>query len=505
MPHLFTLPGPRTGPNTITDWYRPEHGTHVVVSASTSIYASLRRVFWADHNHIDFTNHGTIWNIAPGAPTYGGGGIVGFYLQNVTNTGTIITEAPEGNATAIFSGSGGYTVHNSGALWAIANGNAHTITHWGPDVFVTNSGLIAAYAPSETPGTGGGGVGDAIGVYLINSSDLHNLPGGRILAEGLYATAVRLNGSFYGGENIRNDGLIEAWSLTPGRPAYGIAGGGDEHHSHIFYNTGIVRADIAWTTYTPDYVYYGYAVKTPDLITNETGGQLIGDIETGYGADQLINRGSIIGNVRLGDENDVFNTEQGSFTGVADLGWHNDTFRGSAGTDIVKGGRGWDGLTGNGGNDLLLGGVGPDTLIGGSGNDALYGEYGNDRIEMEGGDSVYGGDGNDFLIASDLSFRLVDGGSGVDTLYLSRRDGASTWGRRLPAAGCNRSSISTCRRASSLRCGPATPPRSPGARSIFPGATAARSIWSAAGSRVPRSCAPAKPGAAFRWAPRPSM
>lgn len=398
----------------------PEPGSHYIVAAGTTIYASLRRVFWSDHNEIDFTNHGTIWNIAPGDPSYGGSAVAGFYLYNIVNTGTIIVEAPVGNASAIFNGSLGNTVNNSGSIYAIANGNAEAITHWSPDVVITNSGLIVAYAPSATPGTGGGGVGSALAIWLVNDGVVHNLAGGRILAEGLWATAVNLGrGDLFGAQTIRNDGLIEAYSLTPGRPSYGIVAGGDAHFTHRFDNTGIVRADIVWSSYSPPSVYYGYAAKAPDTIVNETGGQLIGDIETGFGADQVINRGMIDGDVRLGDESDVFNTEQGSFAGVADLGWHDDFFRGSAGSDIAKGNRGWDELTGNGGNDLLLGGVGRDVLIGGAGNDALYGEYGNDRIEVEGGDNAFGGDGNDLVVANDLTFRLIDGGTGADTLRLA--------------------------------------------------------------------------------------
>ncbi|MGD9638417.1 MAG: beta strand repeat-containing protein [Alphaproteobacteria bacterium] len=75
---------------------------------------------------------------------------------------------------------------------------------------------------------------------------------------------------------------------------------------------------------------------------------------------------------------------------------------GSTGDDIIDGSNSTVGLTlaGNDGNDTLKGGVGDDTLVGGSGADELYGGAGNDTIQIDAADTI------------------IDGGDGIDTVYL---------------------------------------------------------------------------------------
>ncbi len=58
--------------------------------------------------------------------------------------------------------------------------------------------------------------------------------------------------------------------------------------------------------------------------------------------------------------------------------------------------------TGTSAAEMLIGGTGVDTLTGGGGLDAFHGGAGDDR-----------------LVAGDLAFRLVDGGTGTDTLALA--------------------------------------------------------------------------------------
>jgi len=413
MPNLFALPGPRGGANNFTSEYILPYGSNYTVAAGTTLYASLPLMFDGDYNYPNFTNHGTLWNVSSDNAN---GIIGGYYIPSITNTGTMIADATNGNAWTVTVGSGGQSVINSGSMYAIANGNATVIAHWDPDVFIQNTGLIAAYAPSGSTG-GVGGVGQAVGVAMFNGGVLVNGAGGSILAEGINtSTAVIFGrGSLYENDAIiQNDGRIEAYS-TDASPSYGIHAGGVGAEIINFINNGLLKADIAWSSYSADPTY---GARGMDRLTNNAGGSIIGRIETGWGEDSLVNHGSIVGNVALGDENDVFDTSDGTFTGAADLGWHDDIFIGSAGGDVVTGNRGNDQLTGNGGNDLLLGASGNDWIVGGAGNDGLYGELNEDHIVTQGGDRVYGGDHDDLIEAGDLTFALISGGAGYDTLQL---------------------------------------------------------------------------------------
>jgi len=408
VPSLFTLPGPRPGPDNVMAQQVLEHGFHHVVPHDAAVYASLFRVFWSDHNEIDFTNDGVIWNITSGNV---GACVVGFYIWEFVNTGTIVSEATAGNAYGASVLGGGYYFMNSGSIYAIANGNATAVEHWGPGVFVVNSGLVVAYAPSATPpGPNGGGVGSAIGFSLVNGGDFRNESSAAVLAEGVHATAVLMaRGS------IANYGRLEAVSLTAGEPAYGVRAGGFDFTVNTLVNHGLIKADIAWSSYEAHPLY---GPRSIDQLYNMESGRILGDIETGRGADQLVNLGRIEGNVRLGDGNDLFDASLGTLVGFTDLGWDDDVFQGSAAGDVARGNRGADMLIGAGGHDLLLGGTGHDMLAGGDGNDALYGESGNDVLTTAGGDRAFGGDGDDLLAAGDLRFALLSGGAGTDTLRL---------------------------------------------------------------------------------------
>ncbi|MGN6059485.1 MAG: calcium-binding protein, partial [Sphingomicrobium sp.] len=408
MPSLFTLPGPRSGPDNFFAEYDLSYGEAYGVTSGVTLYASLPRMFWGDYNYPLFTNNGTIWNISSSNIS---AIVAGFYIPSVTNTGMMITQGTNGGATAISVGSSGQSVDNSGSIYAIASGIATGIEHWDRDVRVTNTGLIASYAPSGPAG----GV-QAIGVAMYNGGVLTNGASGSILAEGVAADAIIFGrGSLFGDDVIQNDGHIEALSTTPGQPSYAILAGGVATEILKLVNNGLIKADVAWSSYSSN---QAYAPTGIDVLTNNAGGTIIGRIETGGGDDSVFNSGSITGDVALGEGNDVFDTSAGTWSGAADLGWGDDQFFGSAATDVVQGNRGNDQLSGNGGNDLLLGGIGDDLLVGGAGNDGLYGELGNDRIVELGGDRIDGGDGNDRIELSDYSFASVDGGNGYDTLVL---------------------------------------------------------------------------------------
>ncbi|MCA9141742.1 MAG: FG-GAP repeat protein [Planctomycetaceae bacterium] len=88
-------------------------------------------------------------------------------------------------------------------------------------------------------------------------------------------------------------------------------------------------------------------------------------------------------------------------------------YSGSAGRSYVLFGRDFRGkqpIVGTEGDSDLTGTTGADALIGAQGNDLLHGAGGPDVLR--------GGQGNDILGVSDLTFRQVAGGRGVDTLRL---------------------------------------------------------------------------------------
>jgi Ca2+-binding RTX toxin-like protein len=411
MPNLFALPGPRSGALNFEARVDLAAGSNTVIEPGTTSYAALFTMYSSDHNFVSFSNHGTLWNIVQSGVV---GVVGGFYIVDFLNTGLMVAESGDGDAQTVWNGGGApaRSITNTGSIYAIGNGQPVAITHYNPEVVIRNSGLIAAYAPAANSG----GVVGAIGIATFNGGNLFNMAGGSILAEGVNATGVLYGRGSFGATLIRNDGQIEALSTGSGSSSIGISAGGLSVEVITFVNSGLLKADRAWSSYDPHPIY-GAAAR--DLLTNEAGGRIVGQILTGRGDDVLLNRGSIVGDIALGDDNDLFDTSGGQFVGVADLGWGDDRFVGSSGIDVVKGGRGNDDMTGGAGDDLLLGGIGADQIEGGEGNDGLYGELGNDRIVTRGGDRVYGGDGEDLIAASDLTFALISGGAGSDLLRLN--------------------------------------------------------------------------------------
>ncbi|HJP87410.1 MAG TPA: ExeM/NucH family extracellular endonuclease [Candidatus Limnocylindrales bacterium] len=92
----------------------------------------------------------------------------------------------------------------------------------------------------------------------------------------------------------------------------------------------------------------------------------------------------------------------------------NETFTGTAGTDLIVAGQGIDTLNGNGGADVLCGGNGNDTLNGGDGADTLDGGSGNDTLNGGAdGDVLRGGQGIDTLTGG-TGADAFSGGAGAD-------------------------------------------------------------------------------------------
>ena len=416
MPNLFTLPGPRPGPDNVFAQQLLAEGSNHIVAAGAAVYGALFRIYWSDHNNVNFTNHGTIWDITSEGTA---ACIAGFYIQEFTNTGTIVADAANSNSGGVSIFGGGDRFVNTGTIFAIANGNATAVTHWGPDVKLTNGGMIAAYAPNASTG-GSGGVGSALALGMFNGGRIDNLAGGSILAEGLSATAIIFSrGKLIdpGFPLLRNAGRIEAHALDPAQESIAILTAALTVETMTIENSGIIRADIAYRSDSE--IYYSPPGQAPDEIVNLAAGRIYGRIETALGADSVVNFGEIHGNLLMGEGADLVDSTQGVLDGIAYMGWGEDRFLGGGGDNAALGGRDADWLDGGAGHDLLLGGLGDDMLVGGAGNDGLFGEYGNDRIVTAGGDTIDAGAGDDVIEIGDLAFRSIEGGAGLDRLVLA--------------------------------------------------------------------------------------
>ena len=272
--------------------------------------------------------------------------------------------------------------------------------------------------------------------------------------------------------HIINSGLIGAYdnsyAIFVSAPVNGVDGG-----QNTIVNTGTIYADLNRGAIN--------SIDKIDHVTNEgfihgnvqidngesqfapwadtliNSGQIIGNVETGYGDDAVTNTGLIIGWVALGSGDDILNGETGNVQGAIYGDSGNDIIKSGIGDDIILGGTGADEIHGGAGIDTasfqqassgvranlqrgvglkgealgdryfsienLLGSYHDDALLGddlanviegADGADTLNGEGGNDLLFGEfGDDTLIGGDGDDILNGG-LGRDILWGGEGVD-------------------------------------------------------------------------------------------
>ncbi|MGD1937748.1 MAG: choice-of-anchor D domain-containing protein [Cyanophyceae cyanobacterium] len=94
----------------------------------------------------------------------------------------------------------------------------------------------------------------------------------------------------------------------------------------------------------------------------------------------------------------------------------NDIAQGSSGDDLLSGGVGNDGLLGDSGNDFIDGGEGNDLLFGGSGNDSIAGRNGGDILVGEGGNDLLAGNAGADILRGGNGDDALDGGEENDLL-----------------------------------------------------------------------------------------
>ncbi len=187
------------------------------------------------------------------------------------------------------------------------------------------------------------------------------------------------------------------------------------------------------------------------------------------GIEQIVNRGTITGDIQLGGDNDTFTNFQkvgtktiaGKVQGIIDLGTGNDTFNGGAYAETVKDGDGADSTKLGAGNDtyIAIGSTfaldGIDTVDGGTGIDTYDASGATNRVAVNlgtvtsfsgtfpalsawgtdvsgevhslisapttydrvtGFENVKGGSGGDYLLGSSGA-NVLEGNGGGDFLY----------------------------------------------------------------------------------------
>jgi Ca2+-binding RTX toxin-like protein len=387
-------------------------GAYSVAAGATFYYdatgTSNYDLFYSAQSSNSFTNAGLVWIRG----SNGAYALRALNIGNITNSGTIIAEASSGEVRALYllSTFAGNLV-NSGTILALLYGDgiATAVVDYSSSASIINSGIIAARSDSL--------VTTAAAVLRNNGGAIANTSTGQILAEGHGAIAIITGGRSNAGQTatLTNDGRIEAVSTTS-RESYGVQINESQGNLTI-QNNGVIKGDWAIRSISSgsfDVFSYNYF----EVIRNQTGGQILGDVALGLGNDRIENAGLIKGFVDMGTGDDLIDTREGAIQGVSYLGWGNDTYQGSATADYVMGEWDDDLIEGNGGNDMLIGDYGNDRLIGGAGNDGLYGSFGNDTLITLGGDVVMGGFGNDRVELGDYTFWLADGEEGFDTLVL---------------------------------------------------------------------------------------
>lgn len=315
----------------------------------------------------------------------------------------------------------------------------------------------------------------ASGSILSNSVAL-NLGGAEFLVNNFGQISGAWGISAYGGSGtINNAGSIIGTST--GDYYYSEAGiflvDDDDDSVNSVYtinNSGTITGND-YAIFAGEYAYYQYFASDTSIFNTGLligGGQ--GAVFLGLGEDKVVNSGTIVGDVFLGDDADIFDGRGGTVNGAVRGGQGDDTYivddAGSLlieyadeGTDLVEAGvsfaladnfenlaligagnidgtgnseenelignAGHNELRGKGGKDLVIGGDGNDILHGGSGNDiltggnqndALYGGGGNDILKGEDGDdSLFGRRGNDTLKGGNGN-DILNGGAGLDSL-----------------------------------------------------------------------------------------
>ena len=300
-------------------------GNRVLISSTGSIFAESNAIFSAG-GFLDLTNEGSLFSLV-GATIFAEDG-----RNVITNTGTITSSGSGG----IDAGGGNNTISNRGAITAdsvgiLAAGGSSEVTNTGT---ITSSGSYGIYADTgnNTISNGGSIAAHSLGIFAIGGfSEVTNT--GTITSSGSAGIYVVETGNL-----IANSGSVVTSSTSAMQAAVNIASAAGE---------------------------------TNRLVNNGELASQLNAVLGGAGDENIVNRGTMDGNVDLGKGADLFKGWFGTVDGDIHGGIGFDTIGGGAGEDVIFGDNGNDVLKGGGGHDILTGGTGRDTLRGGLGDDSF--------------------------------------------------------------------------------------------------------------------------------------
>lgn len=393
------------------------------VEAGVTLGSTSTHVIAATGADIRIGIMGSLSALAP-APTIFAEGAVGLVVT-IGETGSLWALADAG-VGAVALGQGAW-LDNRGSITA-TDGLGVVLS--GADALVTNTGSI-------TGQTGGifMGLFGVTGQTLVNHGRItagslapaDNRSGHAVQIEGadtliqnhgiVEATAAGGNGIHLGGDGPSVGGIrIENAGLVSSARDWGIDGFDNTGSALLVLNTGTI-AGAAGAVRSADgaaRVVNDGVLRFAGPVTDDTPVASFGS-----GADAVINRGRILGDVALGGGNDRFVGTQSVLQGTVDGGAGADLLTGGAAADRLVGGTSNDTLQGLGGDDVLEGGAGNEVMRGGFGEDTLTGGAGGDRM-------TGGADADVFVFAARTEFtagpardRITDFQAGIDEIDLS--------------------------------------------------------------------------------------
>lgn len=263
-------------------------------------------------------DNATVWNKAGGqisvSGSAGAGGVWAIYLEGASNllrnAGDVLAR---GDSTCVVaSGGQDLDIDNSGRLDARGAVDAVTLLLHTNNQIV-NTGVISARADQAT----------GLAVLAGPAGQLDN--SGLIIARG-GASACAVSIYFdEGGYQLTNSGHIVAVDAGGHSLAIYLQPHHDGAPASVIDNSGTIRADVALRV----------AAGFGDVVVDNSG-KLIGEIDLGYGADQLVNAGLIRGDVDLAYGDDLYDGSDGRLVGSLMGGRGADTLTGGLDSDHFR-------------------------------------------------------------------------------------------------------------------------------------------------------------------------